>query len=154
MVNVTNISVGLYIRFKRTNSALKFQFAMTYYEEELHRIKGICYSNQWQLDTVIATRNYIDNHFDEDLNLNVLAQIRFTSKYHLLRMFKRYYGQTPKQYLTQKRIEKAKEYLRAGRSVTETCLAVGFESPPSFSILFKNKTGQSPIDFQKEQLSI
>ena len=38
-------------------------------------------------------------------------------------------------------------------SVTETCFAVGFESLGSFSTLFKTKTGKSPTEFQKEQLS-
>ncbi|MBA2562964.1 MAG: helix-turn-helix transcriptional regulator, partial [Chitinophagaceae bacterium] len=99
-------------------------------------------SNQGQLDTVIGIRNYIDNNYDTDLNLDLLSHIRFVSKYHLLRLFKKYYGQTPKQYLTDKRIEKSKEYI-AG-----TCFAVGFESPCSFSTLFKSRTGLTPTEFQ------
>jgi AraC-like DNA-binding protein len=72
----------------------------------------------------------------------------------MLRLFKKYYGQTPRQYLIDKRIEKSKEQLKIGISVTETCFAVGFESLSSFSNLFKTKTGKSPTEFQKEQLSI
>ena len=126
---------------------------MTFYEKELIRIKNICHSNQGQIDTVIGTRNYIDNHFEEDLNLDLLSHIHMTSKYHLLRLFKRYYGLTPRQYLIEKRIEKSKEYLKNGMTVTKTCFAVGFESPGSFSTLFKNKIGVTPSEFQKEQLS-
>ena len=73
---------------------------MTFYEGEITRIKTIVYSNQGQLDTVIGTRNYINHNYDTDLNLDFLSHTRFTSKYHLLRLFKKYYGQTPKQYLT------------------------------------------------------
>ncbi len=127
---------------------------MTFYERELVRIKSICYSNQAQIDTVIATRNYIDNHFENDLNLDLLSQIRFTSKYHLLRLFKKYYGLTPRQYLIEKRINKSKEFLTRGMTITETCFAVGFESPSSFSALFKGKIGLTPTEFQKKQLSI
>ena len=126
---------------------------MTFYESEIKRIRSIVYSNQGQIDTVIATRNYIDNNYDTDLNLNLLSHIRFVSKFHLLRLFTKYYGQTPKQYLTDKRIEKSKEYLKKGKNITETCFAVGFESPSSFSTLFKNRTGLTPTEFQKEQLS-
>lgn len=126
---------------------------MTFYESEVKRIKSIVYSNQGQLDTVIATRNYIDNNYETDLNLDLLSHIRFVSKYHLLRLFKRYYGQTPKQYLTDKRIEKAKEYLKKGITITETCFGIGFESPCSFSTLFKSRTGLTPTKFQKEQFS-
>ena len=126
---------------------------MTFYESEIKRIRSIVYSNQGQIDTVIATRNYIDNNYDTDLNLNLLSHIRFVSKFHLLRLFTKYYGQTPKQYLTDKRIEKSKEYLKKGKNITETCFAVGFESPSSFSTLFKSRTGLTPTEFQKEQLS-
>lgn len=126
---------------------------MTYYQEELTRIKSALYSNQAQIETVIGIRNYIDNNYENDLNLDHLARIRFVSKYHLLRLFKRYYGQTPRQYLIDKRIAMAKVQLQSGMSVTETCFAVGFESVGSFSTLFKSKTGKSPTEYQKEQLS-
>jgi AraC-like DNA-binding protein len=126
---------------------------MTFYESEINRIRSIVYANQGQLDTVIGTRKYMDNYYDTDLNLDLLSQIRFVSKYHLLRLFKKYYGQTPRQYLTDKRIEKSKVCLKQGMNITETCFAIGFESPCSFSTLFKNKTGLTPTEFQKEQLS-
>jgi len=126
---------------------------MTFYETEMERIRKLCYSNDKQLETVIAVRNYIDHNFEKEVNLDFLSQIRFTSKYHLLRLFKKYYGQTPKQYLTIRRLEEAKKYLKQGMSVTETCYYVGFETPNSFSTLFKNKIGLSPTEFQKKQLS-
>ena len=75
------------------------------------------------------------------------------SKYHLIRLFKRYYGLTPRQYLINKRIEKSKENLINGMSVTETCYAIGFSSLGSFSVLFKTKTGKTPAEFRKEQFS-
>jgi AraC-like DNA-binding protein len=111
------------------------------------------YANRAQLDTVIGIRNYIDCHYGTDLNLTILSHTRFVSKFHLLRLFKKYYGQTPGQYLIDKRVEKSKEYLKNGMTVRDTCYAVGFESPCSFSSLFKNRTGQTPTGFQKEQFS-
>ena len=127
---------------------------MSFYESEIKRIRKACYSNDRQLETVIATKNYIDNHYEKELNLDFLSHIRFTSKFHLLRLFKRYYGMTPRQYLIDKRIEKSREQLKQGLSVTEACYAVGFESVSSFSLLFKARTGKAPSEFQKEQLSI
>ena len=126
---------------------------MTFYKNELDRIHKIIYSNQGQIDTVIGIRNYIENNYDANLNLDLLSHIQFVSKYHMLRLFKKYYGLTPWQYLMNKRIEKSKEHLIKGMTVTETCFAIGFESLGSFSSLFKSKTGKSPIEFQKEQLS-
>ena len=126
---------------------------MTFYEEKIRHIKDVCYSNDKQIETVIATRTFIDNNFEKDLKLDFLSHVRFTSKFHLQRLFKRYYGQTPRQYLMDKRIEKAKEYLTEGLTVTETCFAVGFESLGSFSKLFKTKTGKSPSVYKKAQVS-
>lgn len=126
---------------------------MTFYEKELHRIRKVVYANQGQIDTVIGTRNYIENNYNTNLNLDKLSQNQFISKYHLLRLFKKYYGLTPRQYLIDIRIEKAKEHLKNGITVTETCFAVGFESLGSFSSLFKRRTGKTPAQFRKEQFS-
>ncbi len=125
---------------------------MTFYQSEINRISANCYANKAQLGTVIGTRHYINNNFDKDLNLDVLSHIGFTSKFHLLRLFKRYYGQTPKQYLTDKRIEKAKELLRKGTRVSDTCYDIGFECPCSFSTLFKARVGMTPAEFQKRAI--
>ena len=122
---------------------------MTYYEKEIKRINDIIYSYQEQIETVIAVKSYIDNNYDKDVNLDLLSRLRFVSKFHLLRLFKKHYGLTPRQYLIDKRIEKSKEQLIKGMSVTETCLVVGFESLGSFSTLFKTKTGKSPTEFKK-----
>ncbi|PTX62108.1 helix-turn-helix protein [Kordia periserrulae] len=126
---------------------------MTFYQSEIQRIKTACFSNEKQLETVIGVKNYIKANYERDLNLDVLSHLKFVSKYHLLRLFKKYYGMTPRQYLIDVRIEKSKEQLQQQLSVTETCFAVGFESLGSFSSLFKAKTGKSPSEYQKEQLS-
>jgi AraC-like DNA-binding protein len=125
---------------------------MTFYQSEINRIGSICYSNKGQIATVIGTRRFIDSNFEKELNLDLLAHIRFTSKFHLLRLFKKYYGQTPKQYLIDKRIEKSKEYLKNGMTVSQTCYSVGFESPSSFCTLFKSKIGLTPTEFQKRAI--
>jgi AraC-like DNA-binding protein len=122
---------------------------MTHYLKEITRIKSVCYQNEGQLDTVIGTRHYINNHFEKELNLDFLSHIRYTSKFHLLRLFKKYYGQTPKQYHTEKRLEQAKALLCKGASISETCYDIGFESPGSFSTLFKARFGITPSAFQK-----
>ncbi|MFY0629642.1 MAG: helix-turn-helix transcriptional regulator [Flavobacteriaceae bacterium] len=126
---------------------------MNFYEKKLKETKAAVYSNQEQIETVIGIRNYIDNNYENNLNLDDISRIRYISKYHMLRLFKKYYGLTPRQYLIDKRIAKSKEQLKNGMSVTQTCFAVGFESLGSFSSLFKTRTGKSPNQYRKEQLS-
>ena len=125
---------------------------MTFYQREINRIRSICYSNERQIETVIGIRNFIDKNFEKDLNLDLLSHIRYTSKFHLLRLFKKYYGLTPNQYLTNRRIQESKNNLKKGMTVTETCFSVGFGSPSSFSTLFKSKIGLTPIEFQKRAI--
>ncbi|WP_111682542.1 helix-turn-helix domain-containing protein [Winogradskyella tangerina] len=126
---------------------------MTFFESEIKRIKESNFSNEKQIETVIGIKNFIDNNYDTKLNLDFLSHTRYVSKYHLLRLFKKYYGLTPRQYLIDTRIEKSKLKLSDGMSVTETCYAVGFESVGSFSTLFKSRTGKTPSKYRKEQLS-
>jgi AraC-like DNA-binding protein len=126
---------------------------MTWYQEKLDKIKATLYKNQGQIDRIIAIKRHIDNNYEHDLSLKKLSVEQFVSKFHLIRLFKKYYGITPRQYLMDKRIENAKMHLKCGKSVTETCYAVGFKSLGSFSILFKTRTGKSPASFQKEQFS-
>jgi len=126
---------------------------MTFYEREITRIKNDVYANTDQLGRVIQMRHYIEDNYAADLNLDQISEVIFVSKFHLHRLFRRYYGQTPKQYLTEKRLAQAKVFLKAGMSITDTCFAVGFECPSSFCTLFKGKTGLTPSSFQKKQYS-
>jgi len=67
------------------------------------------------------------------------------SPYHFLRVFRQVFKKTPHQYLTQRRIEKAKHLLsHSNLTVTEVCFLVGFESLGSFSTLFHHYVGQPP----------
>ncbi len=124
----------------------------TYYSQELERIRSICYSNQDQIKTVQAVRDFMNHNFERAFDLDFLSHEFCISKYHLLRLFKRYYGQTPRQFLIDVRMAKSKALLSSGQSVSATCFAVGFESPTSFSSLFKLKFGISPSTFRKKAI--
>ncbi len=122
---------------------------MTYYTKKLQRLKETWFSNQGQIEAVVTAKKYLDTHFQEAIDLDRLARISGTSKYHLLRLFKHYFGITPRQYLINKRIEAAKKLLRTGTSVADTCYAIGLESVHSFSRLFKAKTGMTPSAYKR-----
>lgn len=94
-------------------------------------------------------RQLMDEHFAEPLDLDQLAREVHFSRFHFIRLFRSAFGKTPHQYLTQKRIEKAKELLAAeNHTVTAVCLAVGFTSLGSFSTLFRKQVGRSPEQYR------
>jgi AraC-like DNA-binding protein len=87
----------------------------------------------------------IDEQFAQPLDLDELARAANFSRYHFLRAFRAAFHATPHEYLTRKRIERAKELLADDQlSVTEICFEVGFESLGSFSTLFHKVVGWSP----------
>ncbi len=90
-------------------------------------------------------RDFIHAHSDTAVTLSRAARTAAMSPYHFLRTFKAAFGQTPHEWLTWCRIERAKRLLaRTHLSVTEICLAVGYESVGSFSTRFHRGAGCSP----------
>ena len=95
-------------------------------------------------------RDAIDRDYAEPLDLDRLAAEAGYSKFHFARAFAATYGETPRAYLTRRRVERAKHLLRSvNLTVTEVCLLVGFESLGSFSARFKELTGQSPSNYRR-----
>jgi transcriptional regulator GlxA family with amidase domain len=87
----------------------------------------------------------MDTQYAQPLDLDELARAANFSRYHFLRAFRRAFHATPHEYLTRKRVERAKELLADSElTVTEICFEVGFESLGSFSTLFHNMVGWSP----------
>ena len=90
-------------------------------------------------------KSYIDAHLDQPISLDEIAYHVHLSRFHFLRLFRRHFQETPHQYLTRRRIEKAKELLANSHiPITEICFTVGFESLGSFSTLFHDVVGWSP----------
>jgi len=68
---------------------------------------------------------------------------------YLSALLKALTGQSTQQHIHEKLIEKAKEKLSlTDLSISEIAYTLGFEHPPSFSKLFKNKTNLSPLEFR------
>ncbi len=98
---------------------------------------------------VSRARDYISAMFAESLTLREVAQVACLSPNHLLRSFRRAYGMTPHQFLTERRLQEGKRLLETGAcSVTETCFAIGFESIGSFSTLYRKHYGMAPSQSQ------
>ena len=124
----------------------------TFYQDVVIGFHNILYSDPFHLQILYRTKRYIDVNFDSKIDLKDLALLHGFSPYHLLRLFKSYYGITPKQYQINQRIKEAKIKLINGQKVSESCYDVGFYSVTSFATLFKRKTGMTPSEFKKSNL--
>jgi AraC-like DNA-binding protein len=102
---------------------------------------------------IVQAKLFIDANFAERIDAGEIADEACYSKFHFIRTFKSIYGKTPHQYLTAVRVEKAKELLENGTSVTTACFAVGFDSLGSFTGLFKRRAGLTPSEYQRQQLA-
>ena len=96
--------------------------------------------------TLLRTRDVMDRHFNEPLDVAELAAIAHLSPSHFLRQFKLTFGETPHQYLYRRRIERAGTLLRCtSRSVTDIAHEVGYESLGTFTRTFTKLMGHSPL---------
>ncbi len=93
---------------------------------------------------IAAAKIYIDENFQDTIDLNDISSRAYLSRFHFHRLFTRIYRKTPHRYLTEKRLDMAKDLLSENRPVTEVCNEVGFESIASFSMLFKKEIGFAP----------
>ena len=124
---------------------------MTFYRDEVARLDKTLYPHDDLTKQVKAAKLYIDTHFSDEINLDKIAGKALVSKFHFIRVFKRYYGRTPHQYLQEVRIEMAKKILLKRKSIDEVCNAIGFKSKTSFISLFKKMTGVTPLAYQDKK---
>ena len=99
----------------------------------------------------ITVRQYIDNHFKENISLEMLAELTHVSKYHMVHVFTEEYGISPINYLIQKRIEEGKKLLQTtDYSLSLIGRTLGFSSPSYFSQVFKKHSDITPLEYRKK----
>ena len=93
---------------------------------------------------------YINNHFREEISLELLSEKAFMNKFYLVHAFKQYKGISPINYLIQLRIKEAKELLSTTNySISQISESSGFSSQSYFSQVFKKETGMTPNEYRK-----
>nr|WP_221203490.1 AraC family transcriptional regulator [Modestobacter versicolor] len=94
---------------------------------------------------MLRARDAMDRSYAEPLDVPALARIAHVSEAHFIRTFKATFGETPKRYLQRRRVERAMFLLRStDQTVTDICMAVGFNSLGTFSRVFAEIVGEPP----------
>lgn len=93
--------------------------------------------------------NYMKEHYEEKLTLNMIADTVGFSKYYISRQFKQYMGVTIIDYLIRLRLDKARELLGQGDySIKQISYMIGYSDPNYFTWSFKKYLGISPIKYR------
>jgi len=87
---------------------------------------------------------YIDAHLAEDMDIDVLAESFYVSKFHMMRQFRQETGMTVYSYLTQRRLLHARSLIAKGIRATEACYRSGFRSYSSFTRAYSKHFGTTP----------
>ena len=90
-------------------------------------------------------------NFQENLTIEQIAQELYISPQYFSRLFKKFVGQSPYQYLIDIRIRHAKELLvnQPDLPIQTIAIKVGFESVSQFIDVFKRKTQYTPKKFRQ-----
>jgi two-component system response regulator YesN len=117
--------------------------------EKLHP-KSPCTAG-WLSPVVAKAKSILENHFDEDIHLSNISEMVGVSESYLSKQFVKETGVNFISYLTNLRIEKAKEGLENGLKIYDVAEKVGYVNPEHFSRIFKKVTGLSPVAYRKEK---
>ena len=95
-------------------------------------------------------RRYIDNHYKEQLTLDLLAKEAKVNKYYLVHAYKQAYGISPINYMISRRIQAGKRLLlETDLSLSQISGILGFSSASYFSQSFRKAEGISPVEYRK-----
>ncbi|MBE7019940.1 MAG: helix-turn-helix transcriptional regulator [Ruminococcaceae bacterium] len=91
------------------------------------------------------------NYLKNDISINYLANLCNYTPAHFINLFKRIYDTTPKNYIIDLRMQKAKDLLiYTPYSILEISNITGYSNPAYFSAAFKASVGCSPLDYRKK----
>lgn len=98
---------------------------------------------------------YINDHYDEEITVGMIAEKFFVSESYLSSFFKEKSGKSMMKYVNEVRIERAKTYLlRTNMSIGEIADSVGFGDINYFSRKFRLLVGMTPSEYRKRKNSL
>lgn len=102
------------------------------------------------IECIEQVQRYINDHLDEPLHREVLAEVVGFSVPHFHRIFTACVGENAATYVRRVRLERAGRKLRMGAvDITEVALAAGYNTHAAFSKAFKQQYGLSPREFRQ-----
>lgn len=120
----------------------------TYFETQIDLLVKEHYLPEHYYVQIRNSKAFMEKYLFEKIELEKIASMAFMSRFHYIRIFKKVYGRSPRQYLKDLRLNKGKELLKQGLSPSQVCFDVGYDSLPTFHHAFKRATGYSPNQYR------
>jgi AraC family transcriptional regulator len=99
---------------------------------------------------ITSAINYIDNNYQSKVTIDEIASLSHISKFHFSRLFKKFTGVTPYEYLISYRINQSKIFLKTTElSVSEIGFKSGYNDVNNFIRDFKKYVGVTPLKYKK-----
>ena len=116
--------------------------------ELLIRLQRLCPKRQYGAlprEKLVRAVEYIQDQLNTDLTVSGIAQAIGMSPGHVTKLFKESTGQSPRQYIVEARVRKAKKLLTTGKfTISEAACQVGFLDQSHFTRHFKRIFGLPP----------
>jgi len=103
---------------------------------------------------VRAARDFLDEHYAENISLRQLSRVAGISEFHFSRMFAAEVGMPPHAYQTQLRVTHARKLLRRGIPASQVAACAGFADQSHFTRQFKRLVGVTPGRYQQNSKNV
>ena len=111
-------------------------------------IKYVIKKNNARLQKIFT---YVEQHFNEELNIQKVASVAGLSVPSFCNYFKKVMSTTFTDFVNQYRIQRACQLLQQDRTIAETSFECGFNNVAYFNKVFKTITKKTPSGFKKEK---
>lgn len=119
---------------------------------ELISLLSLSQANTEHPSDIHVALSYINNHLNAPLSITELAKMCAMSESTFRRAFIEVTGQSPKKYINQQKIQKAKKLLQSSElTVSGLCDTLGFYDSAYFVKLFKKHTGLTPLAYRRSR---
>lgn len=99
--------------------------------------------------------DYIEVHLKNELDIKTLAQVSGYSEYHFIRVFRKYVGLTPADYIRKRRISEIVLSIgKTKRPISDIAFEYGFNSKENFTRAFKNEHNILPTEWKTSNCSL
>ena len=107
-------------------------------------------SSRSDRETFFEIVEFVNNHYTEDVNINIIAARMCISRNRLVRMFESHAGRPLKEYIDMLRIDHANQMLNNGCNVTEAAIGSGYQCIRTFNNVYKSYMGITPSEYIKQ----